>query len=133
MNRNRLYAVLGLACIAAYGLIFYSANLPATDFTTCFFKNVTGVACPSCGTTRALRLIGEGELWRSVLINPIGILAAVLLLVIPLWIIFDVITKSSSLYAFYKKSEETIRIKYVAALLIILVVANWIWNIQKNL
>jgi hypothetical protein len=73
-------------------------------------KNITGSPCPSCGTTRAIQL----------LLNNI-------------WIVFDLLFKKESFYKYYQKAECIIRSKWVAILLIILVIVNWIWNIKKEL
>ncbi len=51
----------------------------------------------------------------------------------PLWILFDVIFKKSSLLKIYNKTELLLRRKYIAAPLIMLVLVNWIWNICKGL
>ena len=135
MNKNRLYAVLGFGCIVAYGWILYAANLAHGEsaFSPCFFKNITGIACPSCGTTRAVIMLLQGNFQQSVLLNPFGILAAILLIIFPIWLIVDILTKKASLFNFFKTAERVVRTKYVAAILITLVAANWIWNIQKNL
>jgi hypothetical protein len=46
---------------------------------------------------------------------------------------YDVILKKDTLYNSYKKAEAFIKIKWVAIILIILLLINWIWNIQKGL
>jgi hypothetical protein len=104
-----------------------------STFTPCFIKNVTGIACPSCGTTRAMIMLLQGNFRQSIMLNPLGLLSAMLLIVIPIWLILDLVTTKANLYNFFKASEKFVRNRYVAAILITLVAANWIWNIQKNL
>ncbi len=135
MKRNRLYGILGLGCLAGYLWLFISiVNLgDAEYFTPCIFKLETGFACPSCGSTRALMELMRGDVIASIMVNPLGLLLGAVLLVTPFWIIFDLITRRQTLFNFYSKAEETIRIKWVAAFLIILIIVNWIWNIKKNL
>ena len=135
MNRSRLYAILGFVCIVAYGYIMYAVKKGHTEstFTPCFIKNVTGIACPSCGTTRAMIMLLQGNFRQSIMLNPLGLLSAMLLIVIPIWLILDLVTTKANLYNFFKASEKFVRNRYVAAILITLVAANWIWNIQKNL
>jgi len=65
--------------------------------------------------------------------NPIGFLLGIILVVVPLWLLFDVVFQKDSFFRFYKKSEATLEQKKVAVPLIILVLANWIWNIFKAL
>jgi len=65
--------------------------------------------------------------------NPFGIIVAILMVIAPIWILFDIITKKDTFYFWYKKTEEIIQIKWIAITLIILVLLNWIWNIYKGL
>ncbi len=37
----------------------------------CLFKRVFGVPCPSCGTTRAVLALINGQLWMAVRMNPL--------------------------------------------------------------
>ena len=70
---------------------------------------------------------------EGVRINPIGLIIGFILLIAPVWMLYDVISKSSSLIKAYEKTEKLIRKKQVALPLILLVLANWIWNITKGL
>ena len=65
--------------------------------------------------------------------NPFGIIVVLLMIIAPLWILYDVIDKKNSFLFFYKKAEEIIRIKWISIVLIGLVLLNWIWNIYKKL
>jgi hypothetical protein len=94
---------------------------------------VTGYPCPSCGTTRAVQEFLKGNLMNSFFMNPFGIIVAILMAIIPLWILFDLILKKETFYSNYKKIETIIRIRWVAIILIVLVILNWIWNIKKGL
>lgn len=136
-KRNRLYTILALACIGGYGWFFYSIfkthNTGPEAFGACMFKNATGVPCPSCGSTRAMLLLAEGDFVGSVLLNPVGLILAVVMLVTPFWLMYDVVTKKDTLLVNYKKAESTIKIRWVSIVLILLVLANWIWNIYKGL
>ena len=96
-------------------------------------KNVTGYPCPSCGTTRAIQLLLKNNWMASLQMNPFGILVALLMVVLPLWIILDTITKKETFFNNYQKAEAIIRTKKLAFFLIILVIFNWIWNIKKGL
>ena len=96
-------------------------------------KNVTGYPCPSCGTTRAIQLLLKNNWMASLQMNPFGILVAVLMVVLPLWIVLDTITRKETFYKSYKKVETIIRTKWIAVFLIVLVLLNWIWNIKKAL
>ncbi|WP_395045095.1 DUF2752 domain-containing protein [Flavobacterium sp.] len=134
MKINKLYSILLIATIAGYSYLFYKINhSESSHLSVCIIKNVTGYACPSCGTTRAVQLLLQGKLLESLLLNPFGIIVAILMLLVPFWITFDIITKKETFFNFYKKTETVIRKKPIAIVLIILVLLNWIWNIYKQL
>ncbi|WP_409024889.1 DUF2752 domain-containing protein [Flavobacterium sp.] len=134
MTRNKLYSLLLIACLAGFIYLFYNIHtLQSQTFRVCIIKNVTGFPCPSCGTTRAVTLILEGKFIESLLLNPFGILVAVVMTIFPFWILIDIILKKESFFRMYKKTEATIRKPWLASILILLVLLNWIWNIYKHL
>lgn len=146
MNRRGLYSLLGLACVAGYGWLYFTMTLAAglaTSYTTtptsasstgvCLVKHVTSLPCPSCGSTRSVLTILQGDWWGAFLLNPLGYLITAMLVILPLWILFDVITKQSSLFNLYQKAERISRRPVYAIPLILLVLVNWIWNIVKGI
>ena len=133
MSRNKLYWLLLIACFLGFiYLLCHLQDSENTHFGVCIFRKVTGFPCPSCGTTRAVQLLLQGNVLASLQMNPFGILVAIIMTIVPLWIAFDLIFKRDTFYQAYKKTEATIRIKWIAAILILLVILNWIWNIYKN-
>ena len=94
---------------------------------------MTGYPCPSCGTTRAVVLILEGRIIESILLNPFGILVMIIMTIFPIWILKDVFLKKETFYIWFKKTEATIRKPWLASILILLVLLNWVWNIYKHL
>lgn len=135
MARNRLYLLLTLVITAGYVWVIwsYSYSTCNSDFTPCIFKNTTGIACPSCGTTRAMLLLSQGQLTESLRLNPLGTIMGSLMVILPVWLLYDVVTKKDTLYKSYRNFENTIRLRRVAIVLILLILTNWIWNIQKGL
>ena len=137
MNSDkRIYWILILLTIGSYVWIGY--NLSNTDShlvgTLCLVKSATGIPCPSCGITRSVLLLFQGDIANAAWINPLGILASVLLIVIPMWILSDFFRKRNSLPLVYKRSEELIRSNKIIYLpLIALIAINWIWNISKGI
>lgn len=133
MPKKKLYALVIIAWFSGFIYLFYHLlNSGNTNFSFCIIKNVTGFPCPSCGTTRAIELILAGKFQQSIVINPFGIVVALLMTVIPIWVILDVLLKKESFYSYYKKMEEILKIKWLATILISLVLLNWIWNIYKE-
>lgn len=103
--------------------------------TPCMFKQVTHIPCPSCGATRSLiYLINHGDVTQAFLINPIGIVLFIAMLIIPFWIIVDILLKSSSFYRAYQYMETVLKQKrWLSVSLISVVLINWVWNIVKGL
>jgi len=135
MTRNRLYLALCIALLAGYSWLAWSLWHGQTQnaFTPCPIKNITGIPCPSCGSTRSLTALAKGHFTEALLINPLGLLAAAVMLTVPLWLLYDITFTKDTLYKSFKDFENTLKIKWVAISLIILVLANWIWNIYKGL
>lgn len=134
MTRNKLYSLLLIACCAGFIYLFYTIDkLQNETFRVCIIKNVTGYPCPSCGTTRAVSFFLKGRIIESILLNPFGIIVAVIMTVFPIWVLVDIVLKKDSFFKAYKKTETIIRKPWIAIVLVVLVLLNWIWNIHKNL
>jgi len=137
MSRNKLYVLILIACFLGYSWLFFLRFAPVKnsdlDLTVCIFKRATGLPCPSCGTTRAVSFLFNGEIVKSLFLNPFGIVVAGIMIVSPLWIIADIIAKKKSYYDSYIKIEKLIQKKEIFIPLIILVILNWIWNIYKHI
>lgn len=89
--------------------------------------------CPSCGSTRSVLAILDGNFYKAFVLNPMGILLFIILTISPLWVLYDVLFKKSSFYRFYVNLELLFKQKPIALFSILLVSANWIWNIYKEL
>jgi hypothetical protein len=134
MTKNKLYSLLLIACLAGFIYLFYNIHtLQSQTFRVCIIKNVTDYPCPSCGTTRAVTLLLKGKFIESLVLNPIGIVVTIIMIIFPIWILIDIIFKKETFYFWYKKAEGTIRKPWLASILIVLVLLNWIWNLYKHL
>jgi Protein of unknown function (DUF2752) len=135
MTRNKLYLLFTVLISASYVYIIWAIkNAHAhCNVTFCTFKNITGVACPSCGSTRSVLLLTQGKMTEAGLMNPFGYIITLLMIVLPFWLLYDVITKNDSLYKNYKRAEKTLSGRRAAITLITLVCLNWAWNIYKGL
>lgn len=134
MKRNKLYLLLGSATAAGYAYLAWSLHHESSgNLTPCLIKNVTGMPCPSCGSTRSVASIVSGNITQAALINPMGFLIAVIMLTVPFWLLYDITFKKDTLYINYLWAEKKLQVKWVAIALITLVIANWVWNINKGL
>jgi hypothetical protein len=134
MPRKKLYIFILLFAIAGYSWIILShfllkANKPLIN--VCLFRNVTGIPCPSCGTTHALLSIARGDFREAVRENILGYPAAGMLLVFPVWILTDLLLKKESFYRFYRRAEFFLRKRWAAYLALLLLLAIWGWNLFR--
>ena len=69
-----IFAGIGLLLAAAVGLL----RLDRIPVTLCVFKGLTGLPCPTCGSTRALGRLFALDFAGAVAMNPLTTLAAIL-------------------------------------------------------
>jgi hypothetical protein len=135
--RNRLYFALILACIA--GSIWLYLNIAifniadTRNIEICLIKKATNLPCPSCGTTRSVISLLKGDFVGAFYLNPNGYFILAIILLAPIWILADLITKSQSMLDIYFKVENIIKRPKIAYILIFLVIIVWFWNITKSL
>jgi hypothetical protein len=95
-------------------------------------KKVTGLPCPSCGTTRSIFSVLDGDISHAVHWNPFGLVVFTLMIISPTWILVDVLFSKETFLRWYGRVENLIRSRWIAIPAIGLVLANWIWNIAKG-
>lgn len=136
-GRNRLYMLFAAMSLAGISWIFYNIwshhHNSGGDFGVCIIKNITGIPCPSCGSSRAICLLTDGDLMGAIAMNPLGIILAALSIVIPIWLVVDLILRKGTLFFYYRKGEKLLRKKWMMVIFFTLILANWIWNITKGL
>lgn len=136
MNRNRLYVLLSAACAIGYIWLLITYNrgvINGDEPGVCLFRSITTIPCPSCGSTRSVLSLMEGDIWGAILWNPFGLILMAILVISPVWILYDVIRQKSTLFAVYINSELFLKRKWVAIAAILIVILNWIWNIYKGI
>ena len=136
MARNKLYLLLFTACTAGYFWLFftyYRVVTLARELGVCLIKRVTGIPCPSCGSTRSVLSVLNGDLAGALHWNPFGFIIVLILMVFPVWILYDVLSHRNTLFNFYNQTELFLKRKWIAIPAILLVLLNWIWNIYKGL
>lgn len=127
--------ILTIACLAGYIWLYVNVKYYVNgshEIGVCIIKHTTNVPCPSCGSTRSVLSAFQGNIAGAFMLNPFGLIIVVILIVSPVWILSDKILKKESFWIFYQKMEQWLKIKPVAFMAILLVLANWIWNIYKD-
>ncbi len=137
MKKRDLYFLTAILSLAGYAWISWNIveqrafnDVPAL----CIVKHTTGIPCPSCGTTRAVVELTRGNVVQSLLINPFGMLMTIILIVFPFWILTDRLTTKDSFYRFYQWIGTVFSgRRWISVPAVLLVIANWVWNISKGL
>jgi len=136
MTKRKLYTILAGLSLAGYvwlGWNFIEDSAHSAAPSVCLFKEVTGLPCPSCGTTRSMLLLVHGQLRESFMMNPFGMMLALALVIIPLWMMADVLRGSGSFYIRYTRMEYLLsHNKLLAVCAAAIVALNWFWNITKG-
>lgn len=136
MTRNKLYTFISVLSLLGYawlGYQTYSEKQSSSIGQICMFKATTTLPCPSCGSTRSVIAIFQGNLLQALYFNPLGLIIVIGLLILPLWIISDVLLKKDSFFKFYIQFEKWVVKKPMAISLITIILLNWVWNIYKDL
>jgi hypothetical protein len=137
MSRNGLYTLMLGACASGGGWLVYLCTNPQlihnASTTPCLIRHTTGLPCPSCGSSRAVLSLLQGDFLQSIYWNPLGLIILAIMVIGPLWIIRDLVTGSHSFFHFYRRVESWLRIKWVAIAAVLLVMSNWIWTISKGI
>jgi len=68
------------------------------------------------------------------MINPLGIVSSIIIMAVLLLMLLDLVTKRDYYYKVYNQVEKFLQQhKAFSAILVILVILNWAWNISKGL
>ena len=84
----------------------------------CAFHEFTGLYCPGCGGTRAVRFLVRGNIWKSFIYNP-----TVLYTVIATFIFFAFVVKYKISGKHLNKDKIVLLMLYIGIAIMIL---NWI-------
>jgi hypothetical protein len=109
---------VGLSILGLVGLGFHF--LPARLKPPCGFHTITGLPCPSCGTTRMGEHLLSGEILQAFAVQPYMFL---LLSALALWVISGAIARlfGRDLFLRLSKGEE----KWIWMGLVALFLVNW--------
>lgn len=131
---NKLYHIILILALIGHIWLYYvytPKNSELKTLNVCLIKYFTSMPCPSCGVTRSIISIINGEFKKAFELNPIGYIISVILIILPPWIIFDIINKRITFFIFYLKTVKYINNIKIAIPLFLLIIMNWIWNIIK--
>ncbi len=136
MSNKQIYITLITACSAGYIWILLHASgfIDTNDHVTgCIIKSISGVPCPSCGSTRSVISILNGDLIESLMYNPLGPVLLLIMLLLSVLLIHDGLFSRRITVELYRSAEQQIKNKYLAIPLTMAIFINWMWNIYKGL
>lgn len=133
MTKRGFYLLAVAGCLIGYAWLFYSQVTKGTGLSVCLFKRIYHIPCPTCGSTRAVIEVFQGHLKEAFMLNPNGLLLALGLILLPMWLSFDGISGKDSFFRFFTKINLLMGRKTVFCLFVLIVVLNWIWTIYKDL
>ena len=117
-----IYGVITLCALAAARFEPVLALVP-----NCPFHTMTGIACPTCGSTRALVQLAHGSVLNALSLNPLFVLAALLALA---WLILDIaqlLFRAPSPVVTVTRPEGTL----IRVGVLLLFLANWSFLITR--
>ena len=117
----------GVVCAVGGLYVLFHAFLPW--HLPCIFKLLTGVPCPGCGTVRSLQLLVHGDVVGSLLTNPLGLLLTFLVAAAAILVLRDARKDDDLLYRLMHRRWPPLALVVV----VLLTLANWLWNISKGL
>ena len=131
---RRIYLLTLVLLLAGSAWMFVNVSHGVDgDHTICIFKNLTSLPCPSCGTTRALALILNGQVADALEMNPMGIVTTLLFAICFSSVLRDSLLGRTDFLVLWNKSEQLLKKKYLYLPLTGLILINWCWSIAKGL
>lgn len=100
----------------------------------CLFRWLTGMPCPACGVGRSLAaLCCQGDVAQAFFVNPLGLVLAVMLAVVPVWGVADAVRRRDTLYRCFLRIDAALHRRSVFLTMTLALATSWIWNIVKGL
>ena len=119
-----MFSIMVLALILVSSLKYWQVPIIA-----CPFRLITGYPCPGCGGIRAVQAILNGNILLALQINPLSCLLSIFIVIMLFWSLYDGYKKQNTLIPFLRQKWN----KHIMLICIIIILANWIWNIYKHI
>lgn len=123
MNKKRTIIILTELAIVIFAVILVN-TVNITQYTIgCWFYQATGLQCPSCGGTRCVINIFQGNFKEAFFLHPIYFITVVYLLIVNIIYIINIDRKEKIAKWIYPKPW------YAIVLAVILIVYGFLRNI----
>ena len=121
-----LYKLMAIEVLSLlFILVMHYVGIPLY----CPFKLITGIPCPGCGGHRVLFAMIQGNIIEAICINPLSVILILFAFIAPVWLFVDCYRGTDILHRVMKSKWSWKTITIVA----LIIIANWIWNIYKQL
>lgn len=127
-DQQRRFGILILIILGYVYLIWEGMPDPNDTSSVCIIKNVTGYPCPACGTTRGSIYLTRGFFKKALLTNPLSYLIVFGSLTAYVWVLRDFIKEQETFFPFINKPKPI----WFIIIVILLTIANGVWNIYKG-
>lgn len=74
----------------------------------------------------------DGHWVEALKLNPLGVLYLVLLLIFPLWLLWDLLSRRATMLHMYNKCESLLERRPILYIVIALILINWIWVLYNH-
>ena len=125
--RHRNFIITATLSSLALLWLWAGERFPVQPF--CIFHKLTGIPCPGCGGVRAVRLLLKGDVLQALYTNPLSIILCVCFAIILCIMFVDCLRNTDTALRLVKKQWRPLP----TIIAIIVICANWIWNIFKEL
>ena len=101
----------------------------------CPFKSIMGFACPGCGTTRGFyAIIIHHDIHEAIVrYNALSVIEIPMLILLSIMLALDFLMHKHMLYDICIKIDIALKQKRILIPIILLIIANWGWNILKDI
>lgn len=122
-QRRKNIAILAISSAFLIGILIVNDLF----HLSCPLRWATGIPCPGCGGTRTALFLMRGNIWEALWTNPLSFLLIIFFAISGVWILIDIVRNSDTYTKIYSRPWN----KKAVVLVVILLAANWVWNIFK--
>ena len=131
IKKNTLLLAISYLIVCLW--LIYANSEGQAGIIVCPSKLLYHIPCPGCGITRATIKFLHCNIVDALLLNPNVLLSIVFLLICPILIIIELITKKDVVIYLYKRIERCLHRKTIWMPLFIIEILIWIHNIMMNI
>ncbi len=130
MSTHKKEIIWLLYLIAGVILLFFIAPLlTGNNVPLCLFKLITHYPCPGCGITRGSVAFWNFDFKLAYYYNLLAIPLNIFLIVSIFWLTYDILAKKHSFFKVLNYKYPW----YVYVIIVLIVIFNWIRNIQHGI